>query len=518
MGELLILSIIILGLVVYSVNGFPLKLSILTLLVINWWGLSEGAGIFNWFPIGFFQNILLELPLKGYNGLLTVSSWAEATKLVIIIGSIAILLMIDPYFQKKEGPSVPQNRILGSGSSNRKNNYDLRSNGESPRTEAHTPVLILMVTLGGALLVLSSNWLSVYLAIELPTLSLFILAAQKRGSGHSAESGLKYFVLGALSSGLFLFGCALLCGLTGGASIPCIDLVLNQGGAQTLDSAMGSDPSGVMTPIGSLFITVALLFKLSAAPFHMWAPDVYDGAPTTTTALLATVPKVAIFSILVSIGPVVNILLIGAVFSIVVGAIGALNQTKIKRLLAYSGIGHMGFVLWGIEIGSFESVLASLVYMILYVTMSICIFAIILALGVVKNLIVEFSGLSRREPVLALTLSLTLLSIAGIPPLVGFLSKWLVLLSGVVYQYYLVSILAVVCSVIAGVYYVRIVKIIYFQADSSLLIGPKTLQKENRVNLRKSLLIGASLYPIGFTIVSPNFLLQIAHWATMGLF
>nr|QJS34440.1 NADH dehydrogenase subunit 2 [Antipathes cf. dichotoma NB-2020]QJS34640.1 NADH dehydrogenase subunit 2 [Stichopathes abyssicola] len=513
MGELLILSIIILGLVVYSVNGFPLKLSILTLLVINWWGLSEGAGIFNLFPIGLFQNILLEIPLKGYNGLLTVNSWAEATKLVIIIGSVAILLMIDPYFQKKEETFTTQSGALGAGPSNRKNNHDLRSNGAS-----HTPVLILMVTLGGVLLVLSSNWLSVYLAIELPTLSLFILAAQKRGSGHSAESGLKYFVLGALSSGLFLFGCALLCGLTGGASIPCVDLVLNQGVAQTLDSAMGSGPSGVVTPMGSLFITVALLFKLSAAPFHMWAPDVYDGAPTTTTALLATVPKVAIFSILVTIGPVVNILLIGAVFSMAVGSIGALNQTKVKRLLAYSGIGHMGFVLWGIEIGSFESVLASLVYMILYVSMSICIFAIILALGVVKNLIVEFSGLSRREPVLALALALTLLSIAGIPPLVGFLGKWLVLLSGVGYRYYLVSILAVVCSVIAGVYYVRIVKIIYFQADSPLLIGPRTLLKENRINLRKSLLIGASLYPIGFTIVSPNFLLQIAHWATMGLF
>ena len=164
--------------------------------------------------------------------------------------------MIDPFFQKKE-------------------DQDLRFSRENPQTEAHTPVLILMVTLGGALLVLSSNWLSVYLAIELPTLSLFILAAQKRGSGHSAESGLKYFVLGALSSGLFLFGCALLCGFTGGASIPCIDLVLNQGVAQTLESTvdqmgpLSSDPSGVMTPIGSLFITVALLFKLSAAPFHM---------------------------------------------------------------------------------------------------------------------------------------------------------------------------------------------------------------------------------------------------------
>jgi len=202
----------------------------------------------------------------------------------------------------------------------------------------------------------------------------------------------------------------------------------------------------------------------------------------------------------------------------VVGAIGALNQTKIKRLLAYSGIGHMGFILWGMEIGTFESIQASLVYMILYVTMSISIFAIILALGVVRNLIVEFSGLSRREPALAITLALTLLSIAGIPPLVGFLSKWLVLLPGVVNQYYLVSVLAVVCSVIAGVYYVRVVKIIYFQADSSLLIGIKTLRRENRINLRKALLIGASLYVIGFTIVSPNLLLQLAHWATVGLF
>lgn len=180
----------------------------------------------------------------------------------------------------------------------------------------------------------------------------------------------------------------------------------------------------MITPIGGLLITGALLFKLSAAPFHMWAPDVYDGAPTTTTALLATVPKVGVFSILVSIGPVANVLLIATIFSMVVGALGALNQTKIKRLLAYSGIAHMGFVLWGIEIGTFESVQASLIYMILYVIMSVCAFALVLALGGLKNLIVEFSGLSRKEPTLAITLALTFLSIAGVPPLIGFFSKW----------------------------------------------------------------------------------------------
>lgn len=307
------------------------------------------------------------------------------------------------------------------------------------------------------------------MAIELSTLSLFILVAQKGGSGQSAEAGLKYFVLGALSSGLFLFGCALLCGFTGGVHIPYINLALNP----------GFDFSEIRVPIGSLLIVVSLLFKLSAAPFHMWAPDVYDGAPTTATALLAIVPKVGYFSILVSVGSAVNMLLVGTLFSLVVGALGALNQTKVKRLLAYSGVGHMGFVLWGIEVGSFESIQASLTYMILYVIMSICVFAIILALGTVRSLIVEFSGLSRRLPVLALTLALTFLSIAGIPPLVGFLGKWLVLLSGVVNQYYLVFILAVVCSVVAGVYYVRIVKIIYFQASFSLLISSKVLRKEN---------------------------------------
>ncbi|YP_008815390.1 NADH dehydrogenase subunit 2 (mitochondrion) [Acropora digitifera] len=365
-----------------------------------------------------------------------------------------------------------------------------------------------MVALGGLCLVSSSNWLSVYLAIELSTLSLFILVAQKGGSGQSAEAGLKYFVLGALSSGLFLFGCALLCGFTGGTHISYINLVLNPG--------LGF--SELRIPIGSLLIVVSLLFKLSAAPFHMWAPDVYDGAPTTTTALLATVPKVGYFSILVSIGSAVNILLVGALFSMVVGAIGALNQTKVKRLLAYSGVGHMGFVLWGIEVGSFESIQASLIYVVLYVVMSICVFAIILTLGAAKNLIVEFSGLSRRLSVLALTLALTFLSIAGIPPLVGFWGKWLVLLSGVVYQYYLVFLLAVMCSVVAGVYYVRIVKIIYFQASFSLLISSKVLRKENWINLRKALLIGAGLYVIGFTMLSPNLWLQLAHWAVGGLF
>lgn len=267
-----------------------------------------------------------------------------------------------------------------------------------------SPVLILIVAFSSLLLVSSINWLSIYLAIELQTLTLFILAALKRDSSYSTEAGLKYFVLGAVSSGIFLFGCALLYGLTGETSI------------QGINSILTAD-------VGKVLITISLLFKLSAAPFHMWAPDVYDGSPTTITALLAIVPKVGVFSILIQIGPVTNVVLLCAVFSMIYGAIGALNQTKIKRLLAYSGIAHMGFILFGVAIGSFESVQATLIYLIIYVIMGICSFSIILSLKLTKDLIVELSGLSRKNPVIALTLALTFLSTAGVPPLAGFLSK-----------------------------------------------------------------------------------------------
>lgn len=313
---------------------------------------------------------------------------------------------------------------------------------------------MLIVVLSSLLLVSSVNWLSIYLAIELQTLTLFILVAIKRESAYSTEGGLKYFVLGAVSSGLLLFGCALLYGLSGQTSV------------QGLNSCLTAD-------VGKILITVSLLFKLSVAPFHMWAPDVYDGSATIIAATLATISKIAIFSVLVQIGPVINMVLVCAIFSIICGSIGALNQTKIKRLLAYSGIGHMGFVLFGVAIGSLESIQASLIYMIIYVIMTICSFSIILSLNLTKNLIVEVSGISRENSVLALTLALSFLSIAGIPPLAGFLSKWLILLAGISSGYYLICILIVLSSVIAGVYYVRLVQIIYFplgSRDYSMLV------------------------------------------------
>lgn len=368
----------------------------------------------------------------------------------------------------------------------------------SPSRGGASPVLVLLVALGSTLLVSASNLISLYLAIELPTLSLFILVSQRGGSGLSAEAGLKYFVLGALASGLFLFGCGLLCGFSGGPGFPGEELGAISGG-------------------GGILITGALLFKLSAAPFHMWAPDVYEGAPTPTTALLATVPKMGVFSILVALGPVAQALLIAVLFSLVVGAGGALNQIKIKRLLAYSGLVHMGFVLWGVEMGSLESIQASVIYIIIYVIMAICAFGVVVVLGG-KNLIVELGGLSRKEPILAITLGLAFFSIAGVPPLLGFLGKWWVLLAGINYGYYLVSITAVVCSVVAGVYYVRLVKVIFFQTHSFWGVGLKALRGPQTINFGGGLLIGASSYLLGLGIICPNLLFQFTHGAAAGLF
>ncbi len=458
----ILLSLVVLCLVLYGINLSILKLSIIILFII---GIIIG---FNAIIIDFFDNP----QIIGYsyitNGLLITNSWIIMSKFLIIIGSISILLM-----------GISETILIKS--------YQSFS------------LLILILTLGTLLLVSSINWLSIYLVIELQTLILFILTALKRDSAYGTEAGLKYFILGAVSSSLFLFGCALLYGLIGETSIQGINSIL------TID-------------VGKILITISLLFKLTAAPFHMWAPDVYEGAPTIITALLATVPKIGIFSILVQIGPVINVILMSSVLSIIYGAIGALNQTKIKRLLAYSGISHMGFILFGIAIDTFESIQASLIYMIIYIIITICSFSIILSLNFTKNLIIEISGLSRDNPVIAATLALTFLSVAGIPPLAGFLSKLLILLSGISNGYYLICILAVISSVIAGVYYIRLVHLIYFPIDYSILIWQNILIKQINVSFSKSFLIGITFFILLFLIISPNFLLQITHDATISLY
>ena len=433
----LLLSLAVLVLVVYGLRGGILKASIVMLILavlISLWLRLE---------LEFMVNYVV-------NGLLLTSGWVDISKGVLVISCVSLLLVYSYKSQERE-------------------------RGDS------WIMLVLIVLLGSLLLVSSVNWLSIYLALELQTLTLFILVAKKKNSAYSTEAGLKYFVLGAISSGLFLFGCTLLYGVSGETSIQGINSVL-------------------IGDVGKIFITASLLFKLSVVPFHMWAPDVYEGVPTITTALLAIMPKIGVFSVLVQVGLVSNVVLFCGVLSIIYGAIGALNQTKIKRLLAYSGIGHMGFLLFGVAIGSFESIQASLVYIIIYIIMSICGFSVFLSLKLIRALIIEVSSLSRDNFVMSLTLALTFLSIAGIPPLAGFLGKWLILLSGVSSGYYLICMVIVVASVIAGVYYVRVVQIIYFPSYF-LLIWQKVINRLGVINLRKSILLGVVFFFILFLMV-----------------
>nr|CAD1874622.1 nad2 [Tethya wilhelma] len=470
-----LLSAVVLGLVLYGINFSIVRISIGVFLLV------VVVSVKIWVGSIYVSDYLI----CWTNGLLLVNSWVVVSKIIIVVGLVSLLLMYG--FPRLE---------IGVEQRERDKGFWVYTN------EGSWVVLVLIIALSSLLLVSSINWLSIYLAMELQTLTLFILVAIRRDSVYSTEAGLKYFVLGAVSSGLFLFGCTLLYGLTGETSIQGVNSIL-------------------ISDMGKILITISLLFKLSAAPFHMWAPDVYEGAPTIITALLATVPKVAVFSILVQIGPVINVILVCAVLSVVYGSIGALNQTKIKRLLAYSGIGHMGFILFGVGVGSFESLQASLIYMVIYIIMAVCVFSIVLSLKLTKTLIVEISGLSRKDPVLALTLALVFLSTAGIPPLAGFLSKWLILLAGVSSGYYLVSMVVVLSSVIAGVYYVRLVQIIFFpfgMADYSVLIWQRALRKEQRINLSRSLLIGFTSFMVLFLMISPSFLLQITHDAVISLY
>ena len=450
----LLLSLGVLILIVYGLRGRILKVSIVMLILIVFISLCWGEE--SMFVVNY-----------GANGLLLSSGWVDLLKGVLVIACFSLLLMYDYKSEEREGA----------------NSWVL---------------LVLIVLLGSLLLVSSVNWLSIYLALELQTLTLFILVAKKKNSVYSIEAGLKYFVLGAVSSGLFLFGCALLYGVSGEMSIQGINLLL-------------------IGDIGKILITVSLLFKLSVVPFHMWAPDVYEGAPTITTALLVIMPKIGVFSVLVQVGLVSNVVLFCGVLSIIYGAIGALNQTKIKRLLAYSGIGHMGFLLFGVGIGSFESIQASLVYIIIYIIMSICVFLVLLSLKLIRVLIIEVSSLSRENPIMALTLALTFLSTAGVPPLVGFLGKWLILLSGVSSGYYLICMMIVVVSVIAGVYYVRVVQIIYF-SSYFLLIWQKVIDRLEVINLRKSVFLGAIFFIVLFLMVLPNWVLQMTHDATISIY
>ena len=323
------------------------------------------------------------------------------------------------------------------------------------------PILIMLSAVGMGMMISATDLIALYLGLELMSLSLYVVAASNRDSVRSTEAGLKYFVLGALSSGMLLYGCSLIYGFTGTVSFAGIAKA-TQGGA------------GIGLIFGLVFLFAGLCFKVSAVPFHMWTPDVYEGAPTPVTAFFAAAPKIAAIALFVRVAigafPGIvpqwqQILVFVAIASMLLGAFAAIGQKNIKRLMAYSSIGHMGFALIGLDAGSPEGVQAVLIYMTIYLAMTLGTFCCILAMrradGAVEN-ISDLAGLSRTNPALAFFLAMLLFSLAGIPPLAGFFAKYYVFLAAMKAGLFTLAVIGVLASVVGAYYYLMIIKTMYF--------------------------------------------------------
>lgn len=376
--------------------------------------------------------LLFPLDGLGFDGSFVSDSFSRFMKLVTIVGSLVTLVM-----------------SIGFAKAEKFDRFEY-------------PVLITLATLGMLLMISANDMMLLYLGLELQSLSLYVIAAINRDNVRSTEAGLKYFVLGALSSGMLLYGISLVYGYTGSTSFAGIAGAL-QGGERQL---------GVV--FGLVFVLAGLAFKISAVPFHMWTPDVYEGAPTPVTAFFAAAPKMAAMALLVRVTmeafePIgrdwQQIIAFVAIASMVLGAFAAIGQTNIKRLMAYSSIGHMGYALVGLAANSEAGVRGVVIYMLIYMVMTVGTFAFILAMrrkeGNVEQ-IGDLAGLSTTNPVMATILTILMFSLAGIPPLAGFWGKWYVFLAAINAELYALAIIGVLASVVGAFYYLRIIKIMWF--------------------------------------------------------
>lgn len=327
------------------------------------------------------------------------------------------------------------------------------------------PILVLFAVLGMIVMISAADLMSLYIGFELQSLALYITAAIARDSLRSTEAGLKYFVLGALASGLLIYGISLIYGFAGTTNFTALATILGSG-------------AGYGTVIGVVFVLVGLAFKISAAPFHMWTPDVYEGAPTPVTALFGTAPKAAAMALFLSVmlGPFGHLIVqwqsiieILSVVSMALGALAAIGQTNIKRLMAYSSIGHMGYALMGLAAGTEAGLQATLVYLTLYVVMSFGAFACIIAMrrqGQAVEKISDLAGLAGQRPGLALALAILMWAMAGIPPLSGFFGKLYVFSAALNAGLMTLVVIGVVTSIIGAFYYLRVIKVMYFDSGS----------------------------------------------------
>ncbi|MGA0947074.1 MAG: NADH-quinone oxidoreductase subunit NuoN [Candidatus Puniceispirillaceae bacterium] len=370
--------------------------------------------------------------------------------------------------------------------------------------------LLVMLALVGMMLMISANDLmSLYMAVELQSLPLYVVAAMRTNSLRSSEAGLKYFLLGALSSGMLLYGASLVYGFAGTTSFSGIA------------AAVSADQLPAVFIVGMVFMVSGIAFKISAAPFHMWTPDVYQGSPSPVTALFAIAPKVAAMALMMRLtygafGSIEaewsQVLVALSIASMVVGALGAIMQTDIKRMMAYSSIAHMGYALAGLAAGTQQGALGVMIYMTGYIFMGAGAFAIILLMrrdGQSATRIADLQGLSRTHPMLALGLMVMMFSMAGIPPLAGFFGKWYVFLAAVNAGLIPLAVIGVVMSVVGAFYYLRIIKIMYFEDTDEPL--------DTEIPVANKIVLGVSIVVILLFFVGLSPLLATAGVAADSL-
>ncbi len=397
-------------------------------------------------------------------GLFIADAFGDFMKLLVLAGSAITLIMAMRYIERED------------------------------MARFEYPVLVLFATLGMLLMISANDMLALYLGLELQSLSLYVVAAFRRDHLRSSEAGLKYFVLGALSSGMLLYGMSMIYGFAGTTSFAGLAAQFSTG-----------EPASLGLIVGIVFLSAGLAFKISAVPFHMWTPDVYEGAPTPVTAFFATAPKVAAMALIVRVmvGPFGDlvaqwqqIIWFVSVASMILGALAAISQTNIKRLMAYSSIGHIGYALIGLAAGTEEGVNGILLYLTIYIVMNLGTFACILCMRqkeVMVERIEDLKGLSKTNPGMALALAIFMFSMAGIPPLVGFFGKFYIFLAAIEAQLYVLAVIGVLSSVIGAFYYLRIVKLMYF--DDPIESFDRPIGREMAV-----ILVGASLVIILLTV------------------
>jgi NADH-quinone oxidoreductase subunit N len=377
--------------------------------------------------------------LSAFGGAFQIDDFARFVKILALLGAVLVLIMSQNYVERR-----------GMG-------------------QFEFPVLVVFAVLGMMLMISASDFLTLYMGLELQSLALYVLAAFRRDSIRSTEAGLKYFVLGALSSGIMLYGISLIYGFSGSTAFS--------------DVAAAATGEGLSLGLvfGLVFLTAGLAFKISAVPFHMWTPDVYEGAPTPITAFFAASPKAAALALfvrcMISAFPDATeewgqIIVFISILSMSLGAVAAIGQNNIKRLMAYSSIGHMGFALVGLAAGTEAGVEGVLIYLAIYVVTNIGVFVCILSMrrrGEMVENISDLAGIAKARPVFAFALAMLMFSLAGIPPLAGFFAKFYVFLAAIQTGLYPLAVIGVIASVVGAFYYLRIVKIMYFDEPAAAL-------------------------------------------------